>query len=205
MGAVVANLARDRTRVFTALQRWEQPIYLVLLILAGALLRLPSWWIAPAVVAYTALRTLGKLVGFGAVARATPLGFTLPRGSGLGLLPQGGISLAMAISLVLALDGRLPPIAGLDGATALFAVVVLGVVLSELAGPVLTMQVLRSAGEIRKEVEEAIAEGDEERARTEAIRPQALVAGDETEGQETGDETGDESGDQPSRGETESR
>lgn len=181
LGAIVANLARDRARVFTALQRWEQPIYLVLLILAGSLLRLPSWWIAPAVVGYTALRTLGKLVGLGAVARVTPLDFELPRGSGLGLLPQGGISLAMAISLVLTLDGRLPSLGGVDAATGLFAVVVLGVVLSELAGPALTTRVLRSAGEIRREVEQAIAEGDEERARTEAIRHHATGSADEAD------------------------
>ncbi|HSR42270.1 MAG TPA: hypothetical protein VLL48_08865, partial [Longimicrobiales bacterium] len=42
-GAVVANLAPDRQRVFQALEKWEKPIYVVLLLLAGALLTLSTW------------------------------------------------------------------------------------------------------------------------------------------------------------------
>ena len=52
----------------------------------------------------------------------------------------------------------------------LFSVVVLGVVLSELVGPMLTTETLRRAGEISTGVEKALALGDDDRARAEAAR-----------------------------------
>ena len=53
---------------------------------------------------------------------------------------------------------------GLDASQALFSVVVLGVVISELVGPVLTTATLRRAGEISSRVEEALAQGDDQQA-----------------------------------------
>jgi hypothetical protein len=57
---------------------------------------------------------------------------------------------------------------GVDAEAALFTVIVIGVMLSELAGPVLTMSLLSRAGEISPGVVEALAQGDERRARREA-------------------------------------
>ncbi|MFH1765321.1 MAG: cation:proton antiporter, partial [Gemmatimonadota bacterium] len=45
MGAVVANLSADPHRVFRVLQNWEKPIYVVFLMLAGALLNFSTLWI----------------------------------------------------------------------------------------------------------------------------------------------------------------
>ncbi len=45
MGAVVANLSPDPQRAFRILQEWEKPIYVVFLMLAGALLSFPTIWI----------------------------------------------------------------------------------------------------------------------------------------------------------------
>lgn len=170
MGAVVANLSADRARVYRALEKWEKPIYVVLLILAGAVLRVPVWWVLPLGVAYTALRALGKALGTALLVLVVPLDVPTPRRLGLGLLPQGGISIAMALSLELSLGGAGLSVAGHDAVDLLFSVVVVGVVLSELIGPFFTTQVLRRAGEITRQVEEALAEGDEARARSAAIR-----------------------------------
>lgn len=170
MGAVVANFSRDRDRVFKALQQWEKPIYLVLLLLAGAQLRFPTWWVLPLGFGYFAVRALGKVVGSAVLVRWVPLPFTAPRRLGLGLLPQGGITLAMALSLVLTLGGSGIEVAGIPAVDLLFAVIVVGVVLSELTGPVFTAQVLRRAGEITQAVEKALEEGDDRKAEAEAMR-----------------------------------
>ncbi len=146
MGIVVANLARDPQRVFRVLQDWEKPIYVVFLILAGALLRFPTTWVLPLALAYALLRAGGKVVSNMAIVRVVPLPFRPPNRFGLGLIPQGGISLAMAISIVLTYAGL--RIGGLNAADLLFAVVVLGVIFSELAGPLLTKNILERAGEI---------------------------------------------------------
>jgi multidrug transporter EmrE-like cation transporter len=146
MGGVVANLSPDPQRVFRVLQKWEKPIYVVFLMLAGALLQFSTLWIPVLALAYAVLRGVGKVAGGAASVRILPFDFEAPTRFGLGLIPQGGISLAMTISFVLTYGGT--QVRGLDAADLLFAVVVLGVILSELAGPFLTLDILRRAGEI---------------------------------------------------------
>ena len=169
MGAVVANFSRDRKRIYRALQQWEKPIYVVLLILAGAQLRPTTLWVLPLGLGYFALRTLGKLAANALLVRTVSLPFDAPKRIGLGLVPQGGISLAMALSVVLTFSGASMSVFGYPGVDLLFAVVVVGVVLSELTGPLFTHQVLRRAGEIKPAVEQALADGDVDRAEAEAL------------------------------------
>lgn len=168
MGAVVANLEQDSTRVFRLLERWEKPVYLTFLLLAGALLGRPTLLVLGLAVAYALLRGVGKAVGAAAMAVALPLRFDVPKRLGLGLIPQGGISLAMAASGVL-VYGRLR-VGGAGAEAALFTVIVLGVLFSELAGPFFTLNLLRRAGEISPDVEAALARGDQRRAEQEAVR-----------------------------------
>jgi hypothetical protein len=146
MGAVVANLSPDPDRVFRVLQEWEKPIYVVFLMLAGALLSFSTFWIVVLALAYALLRAGGKVVGGMAMVRLLPFRFQTPKRFGLGLLPQGGISLAMAISVVLTYSGM--EMNGISAVDFLFGVVVLGVILSELSGPFLTRNVFQRAGEI---------------------------------------------------------
>mgnify|MGYP006285499087 CR=1 FL=1 len=167
MGAVVANLSPDPQRVYRVLQEWEKPIYVVFLMLAGALLQFPTLWILPLALGYALLRALGKVLGNFLVVKTTPLPFRPPRRLGLGLLPQGGISLAMAISGVLTYSGL--ALGGMNAVDFLFAVVVLGVILSELTGPFFTRNILIRAGEISPRVEEALGAGARQRAHAEAI------------------------------------
>ena len=136
MGAVVANLVSDPRRVLRVMARWEKPSYIILLILAGALVRIPTPWIIPIALAYAALRGLAKVAGAGAMQRIDTPPFPTPRFLGLGLIPQGGISIVMALSALLTFYEL--EIGGVDVTQGLFSVVVLGVVLSESVGPALT-------------------------------------------------------------------
>ena len=149
MGAVVANFGAERRRVLPFLQRWEQMVYVTFLLLSGALLRLDSWLLIPAAVGYALLRGGAKVAATGTMVTALGMSKQFPRRLGLGLIPQGGISLALAVSAVLVYSDL--SIGGVDAETSLFAVVVVGVVLSELAGPLLTVSVLRRAGELTPE------------------------------------------------------
>ena len=168
MGMIISNLDRDWHRVFRLMERWEKPIYVILLLLAGATLRFPTWWILPLALVYAVIRGSAKVVANGVLGRVVPLPFPVPRGLGTGLISQGGISIAMALSLSLTLGSTSPRIAGMAAEQILFATVVLGVVLSEMIGPPLVTRLLRRAGEIAPEVEEALADGDEARAVAEA-------------------------------------
>jgi hypothetical protein len=151
MGAVVANISPDPGRVFRVLQDWEKPIYVVFLMLAGAILEFSTPWIVLLAVAYAVVRGAGKVLGNLIMVRALPFQFLAPKRFGLGLIPQGGISLAMAISVVLTYGAL--ELNGRSAADLLFAVVVLGVILSELTGPFLTRNILQRAGEISQRAE----------------------------------------------------
>jgi len=170
MGAVVANLSPEPERVYRVLHEWEKPVYVVFLILAGALLSFPTAWIVPLALAYVLIRAGGKVLGNMAMVRLIPLPFPTPKRFGLGLLPQGGISLAMAISGVLTYAGL--ELGALNAVDILFSVVVLGVIISELTGPFFTRNVLMRAGEISSRVQEALTSGGERQAHVEAMSPE---------------------------------
>ena len=146
MGAVVANFGTARRRIMPFLQRWEKIVYVTFLLLAGALLRIPTWIVFPAALGYAFLRFVAKVAAAGVMVSVLRYGGEIPRRLGLGLIPQGGISIAMAASGVLMYSE--PRIAGVDGEAAVFAVILMGVVLSELVGPFLTMSLLTRAGEL---------------------------------------------------------
>lgn len=114
------------------------------------------------------LRAGAKIVACGTMVRIAHPGFDTPRLLGLGLIPQGGVSLAMALSAYLTFYEV--KVEGVDAGQTLFSVVVLGLVLSKLVGPVFTTKTLRRAGEISSRVEEALSEGHDQLARTQAAR-----------------------------------
>lgn len=159
MGAVVANLGRFPDRVQAVLTRWEKPVYVTFLLLAGVLLSVPTWLVFPMALAYVLLRLLAKAASASLLSKLVPLGFEVPRRVGLGLIPQGGIAVAMAVSAVLMYSDL--QVRGLDAEAVIFAVVVIGVALSELFGPLLALGVLRRVGELTPRPEPQPADLDE--------------------------------------------
>lgn len=155
-GMLVGNLSPSRRRVYSLLQAWEKPIYVILLILAGALITVSSWLVLPLAAGYLVLRALAKALGGAISARVVPLPFLVPVEAGIGLLAQGGISLAMALSATLTYGAIAGPGASVIRIT--FTAIVIAVAVSELFGPFLTRDLLRKAGEITPRTESALAE-----------------------------------------------
>lgn len=145
-GAVIANLSPSRRRVYSILQTWERPIYVVVLLLAGALLGAASWIALPLAGVYVAVRGSAKYFGGRIARRAVSLPFRPPAATGVGLVPQGGISLAMALSAALTYGAMVDT--GDEAIRIAFATIVVAVAVSELIGPFLTRDLLRRAGEI---------------------------------------------------------
>ncbi|MEN8375723.1 MAG: cation:proton antiporter [Gemmatimonadota bacterium] len=158
-GTVIANTSPLRSRVYRVLQEWEKTVYVILLLLAGALLEFPSWLVLPLAAGYVALRIVAKGAAGWLSGAVVPLRITPPRDLGLGLVPQGGISLAMAISITLSYPAlRLG--SGTVGGT-VFSIVVLGVLGSEMLGAFMTRGVLRRAGELSPHREAAVVTREE--------------------------------------------
>lgn len=150
-GAFIANLSPLRKRIFTALARWEKPVHVLFLLLAGALLSFNSWHVALFLAGYLILRAAGKLLGgrlAGPLLEPTP-GY---KRFGATLLSQGGVSIAVAMSALLVLRVRFPDS---QVVPALFDATILGIMLFEIIGPVMMRRVLTSVGEIHEAAEPA--------------------------------------------------
>ena len=97
-GFVLANTARSRAQITIALERVERPLYFALLVLAGATWR-PSVrdWVV-LVVLFLVVRVAAKLGAARLAARWNGMLPTLGPHWGRGLLGQGGLALAVALS-----------------------------------------------------------------------------------------------------------
>lgn len=133
-GITFANLSPRKERAYGLLQASEQQLYVVFLLVAGLLLRLdatPLYVLAPA---YLVLRGLGKLAGGWAAQRAFLRKSGVNPLIGGGLLFQGGMALAMAVSF------QRTHLAQLDSQVT--TSIVLGVVVFELIGPAVAVRAL---------------------------------------------------------------
>ena len=138
-GTVLANLTQGRalSGIRRVLLEGERSIYILFLILVGASWKPGSVWIPVFVLAYLAVRTLGKALGGYVSARAfLPASISL-NGLGLGLLSHGGMAVAIVVNLHLVHPS--------DLTDAVISVVLLGMLAGELFSPALTRRLLERA------------------------------------------------------------
>jgi Kef-type K+ transport system membrane component KefB len=107
-GFVLANTTRARAQITIALERVERPLYFALLVLAGATWR-PSVrdWVLP-VLLFLLVRIAAKIGAARLAARWNGVLPTLGPQWGRGLLGQGGLALAVALSYLYQEDAPLP-------------------------------------------------------------------------------------------------
>jgi hypothetical protein len=137
--ALIVNASPRRHAVHRMLADWEHPIYAIFLVIAGALLTLPTWWILVAVPLLAAARAAVK---WAAVRSGTvvlrPAEF--PPNVGLGTTAQGGAAIAMGLNVFITYGGD-----GTASSGALLTTIVLGVAAAQLAAPPLMALALRTA------------------------------------------------------------
>lgn len=122
-GGAIANAAPQKERVFQALQNREHTLYIVLLVLVGSLVRVEAGQavvLSLLILALLACRLAGKVLGASA-PRLAGVRAAIPARAGLALLPQGGMTIAMAASFAQAYEG---PAARLAVAATVLAVFV---------------------------------------------------------------------------------
>jgi Kef-type K+ transport system membrane component KefB len=140
-GFTIINRAERDVRLFRALNAFEPPIYVLFFTLAGVHLDLsalkPAGWVG---LAYFVARVSGKYFGSwlgGYMSGATRL---VRNYLGLALLPQAGV--AIGLVFMISSDPRLAA-----WSVVITPVVLAGVVLSELAGPLFARLTIEKAGE----------------------------------------------------------
>ncbi|MDH5297706.1 MAG: cation:proton antiporter [Desulfobulbaceae bacterium] len=151
-GFTIVNRDYRDVRLFRALNAFETPVYVLFFTLAGAHLDLSMLQVAGWVgFFYFCLRVAGKVSGAMWAARRSSAQPMVRRYLGFTLVPQAGL----AIGLILLLGGD----PSLSRYSSLITQVVLaGVILAELLGPICTKMALERAGETHV-VEEAEANG----------------------------------------------
>jgi Kef-type K+ transport system membrane component KefB len=95
MGFCIANLTRDKERIYNILISVEKPVYILLLFFLGGTMQLGSAWIIYAAAGYCLLRGLGKLTGGYIITKAVSKLRHQPAFLGFGMLEQGGLSFAI--------------------------------------------------------------------------------------------------------------
>lgn len=141
MGFVIGNFSRKRDQVFRELHHIEKTMFVVFLVILGAMVDLGGYAIVGVVtLVYVALRLLLKYAVTGTAAAACP--DLRKHGRKMGLAFSGQGVLAMAIALDFALATRHSAL------SPTLTVVALAVLVNDVAGYAITRRVLRSTGEI---------------------------------------------------------
>lgn len=150
LGFMLANTSRIREQLLEVLQSVEKPVYVLLLVFAGA-----AWnwkggypWYAYVGLAgvYIWLRYLGKIVGGFVAYKTSEDPEKLARRIGFGLLSQGGVTLAMIVNYQQVYQSDLTGL--------VMTCVLASVVFYEFFSPNLTRNVLVDFGEVRISAEE---------------------------------------------------
>ena len=137
IGITAANLPGSKERIFNLLARMEKPIYIIFLILAGAIWHLGSPWAIMLSIIYVALRCAGKILGGFLASGTVPKQSRPSPWLGLGLISQGGIVIAMVMSYY--------QLSGSIVTDVVVTIVLVSVILNELAGPSLAGNLLKRA------------------------------------------------------------
>ncbi len=140
LSMVFVNLSKYRTKIYEPLERITPPIYMMFFILSGASLDVTIITTIGVVgVIYVMGRVVGKILGAALGAKVSKAPKIVSKWLGLTLIPQEGVAIGLATSAAKALP---------EYGTQIKTIVLCGVVIYELIGPIITKLALKTAGEI---------------------------------------------------------
>ncbi len=146
MGTTLVNLDKHAHRTMNLINEFITPFFVLFFTIAGASLKLDVLasvgWIG---IAYIFARGIGKWAGatFGAVVMKAPK--TVQKYMGLGLLPQGGISIGLS---VLVRQIFTPEFTGDNMAAQIITIIMSAVLVYETTGPIFAKLAITLAGEV---------------------------------------------------------
>ena len=140
LSTTFVNLSKFSDKIYEPVDRITPPIYMMFFIISGASLDVTVITAVGAVGSiYVIGRVIGKYIGASFGARITKAPKPVIKWLGLTLIPQEGVAIGLASSAA----ATLPDYGG-----KIKTIVLCGVVIYELLGPVITKIVLKKAGEI---------------------------------------------------------
>lgn len=140
VGTVLVNLLKHSGRVFGSINDFVPIFYVLFFTLAGASLDLGILVsVGTMGIAYIFARGLGKYAGAAIGARSVHAPETVTKYLGLGLMPQGGISIGLSVIV----RQQLP-----QYAVAITTIIMFSVLIFETTGPIFAKIAISKAGEI---------------------------------------------------------
>ena len=146
LGTLFCNICDSADELMEKTDKWTMPVLILFFVFSGAELDL-TIFSTPVIiligVVYVLFRALGKYVGAGLSAKLSGCQPSIVKYLGITLFPQAGVALGMS-----AIAGALLP-----GGAIVRNIVLFGVLVYELVGPMLTKIALTRAGDITPRVE----------------------------------------------------
>lgn len=142
LSTVFVNLSGHTQKIYEPLERITPPIYMMFFIISGASLDvtiITSVGVVGAV--YVIGRVIGKVIGASCGARISKAPKVVRKYLGFTLVPQEGVAIGLATSAAASLP---------DYGSKIRTIVLCGVVIYELIGPIITKTALKKAGEIKE-------------------------------------------------------
>ncbi len=143
LGTTFCNICDFSEDLMEKIDKWTTPIYILFFVISGAELELSvfaDWAIVVIGIVYIIVRSIGKYTGASMSAAITGCDSSVKKYLGFTLLPQAGVALGMAMTV----SAELPE----EGAI-VRNIVLFGVLIYELVGPLVTKIALTKAGDIQ--------------------------------------------------------
>ena len=143
LSTIFVNFSKHRTKIYEPLDRITPPVYMMFFIISGASLDVTILSSVGVVgVIYVVGRVVGKVIGASLGAKISKAPKVVSKWLGFTLVPQEGVAIGLATSAA----NTLP-----EYGARIQTIVLCGVVIYELVGPVITKMALKKAGEITEE------------------------------------------------------
>ena len=140
LSMVFVNLSKYRMKIYEPLDRITPPVYMMFFIISGASLDVTILTSVGIVgIIYVFGRVIGKVLGAFVGAKVSKAPKVVSKWLGFTLVPQEGVAIGLATSAASSLP---------EYGARIQTVVLCGVVIYELFGPVITKTALKKAGEI---------------------------------------------------------
>lgn len=153
LGTVFCNMCDFSDEIMGKTDKWTAPLFLLFFVLSGAELKFDmfgNWLVVLVGVVYIIARSAGKMLGASVSAKMTKCEPAITKYLGITLLPQAGVALGMSITVLNSGFGA-------EGIM-IRNIVLFGVLIYELFGPMMTKIALTKSGDIRpKEHKEKVA------------------------------------------------
>jgi Kef-type K+ transport system membrane component KefB len=141
LGATVANRVKMHDNIFEVLRRFDPPVYLLFFLVAGANLEVLSIYSLGILgLVYVVTRLPGEMIGAFAGASLAKADATVKKYIGLGLAPQAGVAIGLALYAKNYFPGAIGEM--------ILSTIIVTTIIYELIGPILVRIALTKAGEI---------------------------------------------------------